>query len=229
MATVIGLGLGVVACGGGSGGDDEVAPLATSVADSTGGTGLPPCRDVDRTVVVSVFGAATTGAVDEAITWMDDPETMPDPRPEVAALANAYRDLGYEVLYVTLLPSETLIGDQPVVDAITVWLGLNNFPVGEGARVWAPDGNGTGDPSVALIEELARMGASGIDIDAGYAGDEETVFPLAAGGIPSDQVFMLGAPAGGLSSGSGMSATPLPDADLAAHVTEIQSLEPICE
>jgi hypothetical protein len=228
MATVFGLGVGVVACGG-SGGDEEVEPLETSVAEATGDTGLPSCRDVARTVVFSVFGAATTGAAGEAATWMDDPEAMPEARPMVAALAHAYRDKGYEVMYVTLLPSETLIGDQPMLDAITVWLGLNSFPVGEGVLVWAPAGEGAGDPSVALIEQLARMGATGAEVDAGYAGDQDTVFPLAAGGIPEDRVFMVGSTGGAVSSDSETSSTPLPDEGLAAHVAEVQALEPICQ
>lgn len=229
MAVVIGVGLGLVACGGGSGGDGEAAPLQTSVADSTGDTGLPSCRDLHRNVVFSVFGAATTGERGEATTWMNDPDAAPEARSEVAALANAYRDVGYEVMYVMLLPSETLIGDQPIVDAVTVWLGLNDFPVGEGMRVWAPDGEGAGDPSVALIEELARMGAAGADFDAGYAGDQEAVFPLAAGGIPGDRVFLVGATDGEVSSGTETTSTPLPDDALAAHVTQVQGLEPICE
>jgi hypothetical protein len=229
VAAVIGLGLGVAACGGGSGGEEEAAPWETSVADTTGDTALPSCRDVQRAVVFSVFGAATTGEGGEATTWMDDPEAMPEARPGVAELATAYRDIGYQVMYVTLLPSETLVGDQPMVDAVTVWLGLNGFPVGEGARVWAPEGEGAGDPSVALIEELARMGATGADFEAGYAGDQEMVFPLAAGGVPGDKVFMLGATGGDEPSDSETTATPLPDGDLVAHVTEVQALEPICE
>lgn len=227
MSAVIGLGLGVVACGGGSGGDDGAVSVETSVADTTDETALPPCLDVHRNVVISVFGGATTGAEGEVTTWMNDPEDMPQARPGVAALANAYRDLGYELLYVTLLPSESRVGDQPVVDAVTVWLGLNSFPVSEGVRVWAPEGEGAGDPSVALIEELARASAAGAEFDAGYAGSQETVFPLAAGGIPGDRVFMVGAGSG--SSGTGTTAIPLPDDDLAAHVAEVQGLEPICE
>lgn len=229
MTAMIGLGLGVVACGGGSGGDDDALSVETSMADTTGDTALPSCQDVHRTVVITVFGGATTGAEGEVTTWMDDPEDMPEARAGVAALANAYRDLGYEILYVSLLSSETLVGDQPMVDAVTVWLGLNGFPVSEGVRVWAPEGEGAGDPSVALIEELARASAAGADFDAGYAGSQETVFPLAAGGIPGDRVFMVGAGGGEAASGTETTATPLPDDDLTAHVTEVQGLDPICE
>ena len=233
LAVVVVLGAGALACGDGGGEDD--APFATAGATTTGDTGdpgdpgLPSCREINQAVVFVVFGGATSGADGEAAGWVDDPEAEPEARPSAAAVASAYREVGYEIVYVALLPSETLIGDQPVVDAVTVWLGLNSFPVGDGVRVWAPPGDGSGDPSVALIEELARLGAAGVEVDAGYAGDQETVFPLVAGGVPRDRVFMVGATGGEETSGSDVSATPLRDGDLSAHVAEVQALEQICE
>lgn len=227
IAAVVALGVGALACGDGGGDDD--APLATAGATTTGETGLPSCREIDQSVVVVVFGGATSGADGEATSWVNDPEAEPVARAGVAEVAGAYRAVGYEIVYVALLPSETFIGDRPVVDAVTVWLGLNSFPVGEGARVWAPPGDGSGDPSVALIEELARLGAAGVEVDAGYAGDQETVFPLLTGGVPRDRVFMLGAPGSEAASGTDVSSTPLRDEDLSAHVAEVQALEQICE
>lgn len=225
MAAVAALGLGGLACG--DGGDDEVAPLETAGATTTDDTRLPSCRDVDRAVVFSVFGGATSGEDGEATTWVDDPDAEPEARARAAAIAGAYRDVGYEIVYVAMLPSETLIGDQPVVDAVTVWLGLNSFPVGDGVRVWAPPGDGSGDPSVALTEELTRLGAAGVKIDAGYAGDGATIFPMVAGGVPRDRVYMVGD--GRTPSSTDVSSTPLPDDQLAAHVVEVQGLDPICE
>ena len=225
ITAVVALGVAAVACGDGGGGDDM--PIETSGATTTDDTGLPSCREVGRAVVFSVFGGATSGAGGEAAGWVSDPDAEPEARPSAAAVASAYREVGYEIVYLALLPSETLIGDQPVVDAVTVWLGLNSFPVGEGVRVWAPPGDGSDDLSVALIEELTRLGAAGVEIDAGYAGDQETVFPLVSGGVPSDRVFMVGD--GDPTSGSNVSVTPLPTEDLAAHVTEVQALDPICQ
>ena len=227
ITAVVALGVGALACGDG-GGDDE-APFATSGATTTDDASLPSCREVNRAVVFVVFGGATSGADGEDTEWVNDPDAEPAARPRAAAVASAYRELGYEIVYVALLPSETLIGDRPVVDAVTVWLGLNSFPVGEGAQVWAPPGDGSGDPSVALIEELARLGAAGVEVDAGYAGDQETVFPLAAGGVPRDRVFMVGATGGELASDREISSIPLRDEDLPAHVAEVQAIEPICE
>jgi hypothetical protein len=226
IAAVAALGLGGLACG--DGGGDEGAPLETAGATTTDDTSLPPCREVDRAVVFSVFGGATSGEDGEATTWVDDPDVAPEARPRAAAVAGAYREVGYEIVYVAMLPSETLIGDQPVVDAVTVWLGLNSFPVGDGVRVWAPPGDGSGDPAVALTEELTRLGAAGVEVDAGYAGDEETVFPLVSGGVPRDRVYMVG-DGGGEPSSTNVSSTPLPDDQLAAHVVEVQGLDPICE
>jgi hypothetical protein len=226
VAAAVGLGLAVLACGGDSAGD--AAPLETSGAETTADTGLPSCRDVDRTVVFGVFGAATAGAAGEAVTWLVDPDAAPAARPNAAALASTYRNAGYQLLYVAMLPSESLIGDRPVVDAITVWLGINGFPVGEGARVWVPEGDGSADPSVALIEELALMGAAGTEFDAGYAGDPETVFPMVAGGVPRDRVYAMGDGAEAPPD-SEVSSTPLPDEALAAHVAAVEALDPICE
>jgi hypothetical protein len=227
IAAVVALGMGALACG--DGGGDADAPLETAGATTTGDTGLPSCREINRAVVFVVFGGATSGADGEATRWVNDPEAEPVARPKAAAVASTYREVGYEIMYVALLPSETLIGDRPVVDAVTVWLGLNSFPVGEGVRVWAPPGNGSGDPSVALIEELARLGAAGVEVDAGYAGDQETVFPLVSGGVPRDRVFMVGATGDEATSDSDISSTPLRDEDLSAHVAEVQALGPICE
>jgi hypothetical protein len=176
-----------------------------------------------------VFGVATAGPVSDALTWLSDPEAEPAPRPDAAALASVYRDARYQILYVAMIPSESRIGDRPAADAITVWLGVNGFPVGEGTRVWVPEGNGSADPSVALIEELALLEAAGTEVVAGYAGDSETVFPLAAGGVPHDRVYELGGGGGEASSGGQVSSTPLADGDLAAHVAEVQALDPICQ
>ena len=231
-ASGVALALALASCGGDGSADEDAAPLETAGA-TTSDTDLPTCRDVDRAVAVAVFGAATTGAEGEAAAWMDDPDAEPEARPGAAELADAYRAMGYDILYVTLLPSEARVGDQPVVDATMVWLGLNDFPVGQDVRVWAPQGAGAADPSVALIEELARLGAGGTELDAGYAGDPETVFPLAAGGIPSDRVFLLGDGDGGASSGGASApaevpATVLREEDLPAHAAEVQALPPIC-
>jgi hypothetical protein len=220
--------MGALSCGGGGGDGDT--PLETAGATSTttaSETTLPACRDVNRAVVFVVFGGATSGANREASRWVDDPDAGPVARPGAASLASAYRDVGYEIEYVALLPSETLIGDRPVVDAVTVWLGLNSFPVGEGAQVWAPPGDGTADPSVALIEELTRLGASGVQLDAGYAGSQDTVLPLISGGVPGDHVFTLGATEA--ASGTDVTSTPLSDDELAAHRAEVQGLDPICQ
>ena len=231
IAVVVALGMGAVACGDGGGGGNDGAPIETAGATTTSDTdtSLPPCRDVDRAVVFVVFGGATSGADGEATSWVHDPDAEPEARPWAAALASAYREVGYEIVYVALLPSETLIGDRPVVDAVTVWLGLNSFPVGEGVQVWAPPGDGSGDPSVALIEELTRLGAGGLELDAGYAGGQETVLPLVSGGVPRDRVYMVGATGDDGTSNTDISSTPLRDEDLSAHVAEVQALDPICE
>jgi hypothetical protein len=229
IATVLVLGVGGLACGNGGGDDDPPLATAGATTSETSETSLPSCREVGRAVVFAVFGGATDGADGETTSWRDDPEAQPTARPGAAALASAYRDVGYEIVYVAMLPSETRIGDQPVVDAVTVWLGVNGFPVGEGMQVWAPPGDGTGDPSVALIEELTRLGAAGLELDAGYAGDQETVLPLVSGGVPRDRVFTVGTPGSVTTSNTDVSSTPLRDEELMGHVAEVRALDPICQ
>jgi hypothetical protein len=227
VAVVAVLGMGTVSCGDGSG--DDTAPSSTAGASTTESTGLPSCREVNQVVVFVVFGGATSGAAGEATKWAQDPDAEPEARPGVAALASAYRAVGYQIMYVTLVPAGTHIGDRPVIDAVTVWLGINKFPVGDGVRVWAPPGDEAGDPSVALIEELAHLGATGVEIEAGYSGDQASIFPLVSGGVPQDRVFLVGATGGPVTSERGITSTPLSEKDLPAHVAEVQALEPICE
>ena len=231
-ALVVVLGAGVVACGNGGGEGDDAAPIETAGATSTSDsseTSLPACRDANRAVVFVVFGGATTGAAGEADGWVSDADASPEARPGAAALASAYRDVGYQIVYVALLPSETRIGGRPLVDAVTVWLGLNAFPVGEGVQVWAPPGDGSaGDPSVALIEELTRLGIGGTQLDTGYAGGQDTVLPLVSGGVPGDKVYLVGAGDEALPN-TEVSSIPLRDEDLMSHVAEVEALEPICQ
>lgn len=209
------------ACGSSDGGDETAAtPLGTD-SSSTTNTGLPSCGVSGHTMVFSIFGTATAGEDGELEAWMSDPEAEPEARTGASDLVLAYQELGYDILYVAWTPSDVHVGDQPLVDAITVWLGSNGFPVGEGVRVWAPDPGA--DVSVALIEELTRMRNSGAELDIGYVSNPDAVFPLVTGGLPRDQVFTLGA------AGSDGTGTSVPDEDFVAHLNEVQGLDRVCE
>lgn len=217
---MIGLSLLLASCGGDSGDDD--LSLEAPAASTTTNTATPSCDEARHAVVLSTFGAATLGDEDEAGRWSIRPEEEPVPRPGAADIVRAYKDLGYQILYVTLQPSEMSIGDQQLIDAVTVWLGANGFPVGSGeTRVWAWDGNG--EASVALIEELAHMSSDGTDVDVAYVSDSDLVFPLVTGGVPRERVYTLGEAA------DQQTVTSLPDEDLTAHLGDIKEMDPVCE
>lgn len=220
IAGIVGLCLLTAGCGNDTGDDEGELSLEAPAGSTTADTALPSCEDVEHAVVFSVFGAATEGDGNEAATWVADPAAEPVARSGAADLVRAYQDLGYDILYVTTLSSGTQIGERPLVDAITVWLGVNDFPLGEDTRVWAWDGEG--DASVALIEELARLNTAGAELGAGYASDPDLVFPLISGGISRDRMFTLEAAA------SEETSTSLPE-DFGEHLPAVQALDPVCE
>lgn len=172
-------------------------------------------------MIFSIFGTATAGDDGELDDWVSDPESGPEAREGAANLVQAYQELGYDILYVAWTPSDVQVGDQPLVDAITVWLGSNSFPVGDDVRIWAPEAGA--DVSVALIEELTRMRNSGSELDVGYVSNPDAVFPLVTGGLARDQVFTVG------TAGSNGTGTSLPDEDFVAHLSEVQGLDPVCD
>lgn len=183
-------------------------------------TALPACRDSQSMVVFSVFGAATEGDGDVS-SWANDPEIPPAARSGAAEVAAAYQDLGYHLLYVALEPADTPIGDQQLIEAITVWLGLNDFPIGGyDTHVWAWDGEGSA--SVALTEQLTREATDGTEFGAGYVGDADLVIPFVTGGIPRESMYTVDAP------DSGETSTSLPG-DLSDHVPDVKELDPVCE
>lgn len=219
------LSLVAAACGDDGGDEDTVAGGSSTSSSSTEpGDELPSCDTVDRTVVFGIFGTVTDGDGDgEVVRWLEDSAAEPAARPGAADVVHAYRDLGYDILYVTDEPATHTIGDQPLVEAVTVWLGDNRFPIGNDVTdVWAWDGEGD-DASTALIEDLALMNTSGVDIDAGYASDPDVVFPLSTAGIPGGAFYTVG------DAASDETTTSLPDADMSAHLPEVEGLDPVCE
>lgn len=173
-------------------------------------------------MVVFDFFGSLNGGVPELAAWIGDPGDQPTPRPGAAEVATAYREHGYELLYLTLVPIDTVIGDVPILDAVTAWLALNGFPAGSGAQVWAWDGQGS-SPVVRAIDELVRLSTEGVSIDAGYTDNVDKANALLTGGVPTDRLFTMGAAAGQVSSSS------IPGGDLAAHVATVEALERVCQ
>ena len=201
--------LGVAACGGGdaSGGVTTTAPGE-----------LPRCADERHVVAFDFFGTITTSD-DDLGDWLAVPNDAPGPRTGAAEVAAAYRDLGYEVLYMTTAPDIIMVGDQPMADAVAGWLETQGFPSGEGTHLWVWDNNYTA--MRGLSGELERLTEAGASVDAAYTDNEDKAFAFKTS-VPSHGVHTLGAAAG--TSGT----TPVPGDDMQAHATEVASLDAVC-
>jgi hypothetical protein len=174
---------------------------------------------VERHVVVfDYFGGITTHD-DDLFTWMENPATAPPARSGVADVAQAYRQRGYEILYVTTAPPNLAIGGVGVGDLITEWLTAQGFPMDEGTTLWMWDGNQT--PMRSISSELTRLVDEGASIDAAYTDNEDKAFAFKSA-VPSQRVFTLG------SGATATGTTPVPDDDMVAHLAEIELLEQVC-
>jgi hypothetical protein len=200
--------------------DSEVGtpPLDTATTAPLGSTTAPPCAQA-RHIVAFDFLGTLTPENDLAAAAAADLEVPV--RSGAADVATAYRDRGYEILYVSTAPANFPVGDQPLLDVLTMWLGRNGFPTGDGTRVWTWDSGG--DAVVALVEELLRLGQAGVTVDAAYTDDADKAHAMASGGVPADGLWTLGAAAG--TPGT----TAVPDDDLVAHVATVERLGMICQ
>jgi hypothetical protein len=212
----------LLALGACAGGDDssEVAspgPLDTETTAAPGSTTEPPCSQ-ERHVVV--FDYAGTLTLEDAVTVVQQEFQVP-PRPGSADVVNAYRDRGYEIMYVVTAPATMPVGETTLDDTLTVWLTSNGFPLDEGARLWTWEEGG--DPMVAIVEELLRLGQADVTIDAAYTDDLDKANALASGGVATSGLWTLGEAAGMAG------ATAVPDDDLTAHVATVERLGMVCQ
>jgi hypothetical protein len=201
--------------------DSEVAtpPLDTATTAPLGSTTAPPCARARHAVAFDFLGTLTpeTDLAAAAAANLEVPA-----RSGAADVATAYRDRGYEILYVSTAPANFPVGDdQPLVDVMTMWLGRNGFPTGDGTRIWTWDEGG--DAIVALVEELLRLEQANVTLDAAYTDDADKAHAMASGGVPPTGLWTLGAGAG--TPGS----TAVPDDDLVAHVATVERLGMICQ
>ena len=206
---VVPVALGIAACGGDSPESAVTSPPTTLV---------PPCSVERHVVALDVFGTASLSH-DDAAAWIADPAAVPAPRPGAAEVAAAYRTHGYEVLYMTTTPDDTVIGGTPLSDALVGWLDANGFPTGDGTRLWVWDGDHTA--LSAISRELGRVTDSGATLAAAYTDNEDKAFAFKTD-VPSDKVFTLGAGA------STPGTTPVAGDDMQAHAAEVAGTDPVC-
>lgn len=218
---IIGLFVGLLAaCGSGNETDGTLPTTITGPAN--GETTVPPCDRERHAVVFDVDGtlADDSEALDD---WVEGDGSTPDPRPGAAELTKAYLTLGYEILYVTTSPTDQLVDDRPVLDALTDWLTTNGFAVGTGTRIFGLDPASPRTPTVALADELVRTRSEGVVVDYGYSGSAEKVLAFQTGGVAPTHTFSINEDAG--ANGS----TAIPSDDLVSHRAMVDGLPKVCE
>lgn len=201
--------------------DSEVAtppPLDNETTAPNGPTTAPPCAQARHAVAFDFLGTLTpeNDLAAAASASLDVPV-----RSGAADVATAYRDRGYEIVYLSTAPGNFPVDDQPLADVLTMWLGRNGFPTGDGTRIWTWDSGG--DAIVALVEELLRLEQANVSVDAAYTDDADKAHAMASGGVPTPGLWTLGAAAG--TPGS----TAVPDDDLVTHVATVERLGMVCQ
>lgn len=219
--------LTLAACGGGGGDDPPAAAGDTTAPESTEPTGTPACADVHHAIIVDFAGFLTDGTESDMWGAWIAGEADPTPRPGTVDLTHAYRERGYEIVYVTTAPANLLIEGRPVPEAAGEWILANGYAWDEdGTRVIGYNGtNGQGpDAVLSITSELVRLANDdGLSHDMGYTDNADKAHAMTAGGVPVQRLYMIGAEAG--SEGT----AAIPEDDIAAHITQIvQPLPPVC-
>jgi hypothetical protein len=207
------------ACSGNGSDDGGAADAAASgtPADATAPvtTELPACADARHVVVLDISGTITA-TKEEVLEWLQDSTDEPLPRPQAAELAAAYRERGYEILYVTGLPGTNMIGDRTVPEAMNAWLTRNGFPI-EGTAL---ETSHTPDPATELTNDLMVLNSDGVNLAAGYTDHTDDVQSFQVAGV--QEIYLLG------EEGGGALSTTLPGGDLAAQLARVEALPPVC-
>lgn len=216
--------------------DDPVTDLPSSPtsAGSTEPTeadaALRPCVEDRHMVAFDILGLLTVENVEALGPWVSD-NIGPTPRPGSVALVQAYRERGYEILYVNTIPDGVFPG-RSVSEVMTEWLQANGYPAGEGAQVWVWDGQEgpSGQIWIAITDELLRLAGEGVSVDAAYTENVDKAYAYASGGVPEERNFTL-TPVQPFQEGAPTSAptTVVPNDDLEAHAAAVQQLPPVCQ
>jgi hypothetical protein len=213
------LALLAVACGTGDGKAASGDAAETAASTTTPPSTLPPCADTHHRVALDVFGFMTL-ADDDFTQWLEDATDEPLARPGVADLVAAYQALGYEIWYVTTVPSSVKIGDVPFDNALRDWLTRHGFPTGQGTSIYLWD---HGDKAVlSITDALLELSAKHISVDAGYTDDQDKGYAMITGGIPAAHMYTLG-------PGAGTSGTKaIANDDVIPHAHAVAQLPRIC-
>jgi hypothetical protein len=229
--------LTLVSCGGG--GDSGNNPFTNTdeeAADTTETTSLQPCSEARHLAVFDIIGLLTLDGYEGITRWSEE-GIYPEARPGTAETAQAYRQRGYEILYITTLPTTADLNGVPALDAMTAWLTEKGFPLdADVTRVWALDGTAGGKSWSNISNELLRLSGEGVSIDAGFTENSDKAYGLATGGVPTEGLFTLESmPVEGVREQDtpdypvGPPTSPVPGDDFVALAAQIAQLPPVCQ
>jgi phosphatidate phosphatase PAH1 len=218
--------LPAAACGSGwdaSAGDSGEPTLGVDTTEAADENDVQPCPEDRHGVVVDVDGTLTANA-GELLVAVANPAYDPAVRPGAVELMQAWRALGYEIVYLTGRPAGMHVGYMSIADATAAWLESHSFPTGDGTHVFVWD-----DRAIERIEQyktqtLVELTTEGLSLDYGYTGTPTDVIAYRTAGIPADHIFTVGE-----ASDSGEGTVPVLDPGWLSHqVNVVDPLPPVC-
>lgn len=209
----VALGLVTVACGSGDGTSEASDTVQQGTTEDTA---LPPCGDSAGQVVVFGIQGVLTGN-DEIEGWLEgDTDAIPvaEGAPE---LATAYHDLGYGIIYQTVLPQDFEMEGRPWTEILGQWLQTHGFPYeGPAQLITVQDRE---QAAVALVNLLTDDQTA----TTAYVQNDLFIEGLVAGGIPRQQIYTMTGDAEAMGT-IAMTREEFPD-----HATEIAAQPAICQ
>jgi phosphatidate phosphatase PAH1 len=219
----------VAVAGCGSGGDDASADdtVEPTVDERTtavaAGDDVQPCAEDRHGVVIDMDGTLTA-SIDELALWVANPAYDPAVRAGAVDLMQAWRTLGYEIVYLTGRPADMRIGRTPIADATAAWLERHRFPTGEGTQLFVWDASAVERLEQFKAQTLIDLQREGLSLDYGYTDATLDVVAYRTAGIDADHIFTIGE-ASGFQEGT----VAVPDPSWLPHqVAVVDELPPVC-
>jgi phosphatidate phosphatase PAH1 len=187
--------LGDAACGSGwdasADSRDPALEVGTTGAAADEDGAVRPCGEDRHGVVIDVDGTLTAdgGALLVAVA---NPGYDPAVHPGAVELMQAWRALGYEIVYLTGRPAGVNVGSLSMADATGSWLEAHGFPTGDGTHVFVWDARAIDRIERYKTQTLVGLTTEGLSLDYGYTGTWTDVIAYRTAGIPADHIFTIG-------------------------------------
>jgi hypothetical protein len=229
--------LTLVSCGGGDdSGNNPFTNANEEAADTTETTALPACSEARHLAVFDIIGLLTLDGYEGITRWSEE-GIYPEARAGTPETVQAFRERGFEILYLTTLPTASDLNGVPALDAMTAWLTEKGYPMDAGVTgVWTLDGTAGGTPMSNISNELLRLSGEGVSIDVGVTENADKAYGFAIGGVPTEGLFTLESmPVEGRREQDtpdypvGPPTTPVAGDDFVAFAAQIAQLPPVCQ